>query len=79
MSFKKIILLFYIGRLLLGLFVGGIITLMRLYLSETSTRAIMKLPPERQKTSTLKYTLFLIFLTIGSLSWALGAGMQLAT
>ena len=58
----------------MGLFVGGQITMLRVYLAESSIRLIAMLPPEKQKTSTIKYTAYFIYFTSGIFCVMLGPG-----
>ena len=60
------------GRFLIGLFQGSQQTLWRLYIGETSERAITFLPEEKRKKSTIKYTNFFIAFATASTNVAVG-------
>ena len=63
-----------IGRLLIGIFQGGQMTILRAYLGETCNTVIAMLPPEKQKKSTIKQTTFFLAFAIATISLALGPG-----
>ena len=51
---------------------------LRAYLGETSNHAVARLPPERQKKSNLKYTLFFVTFLASTLCNAVGPGLHLS-
>ena len=51
-------------------------TLVRVYIGETSTTVISTMPPEKRDKSTLKYTNFFVTFTVGSLSVLVGPGKR---
>ena len=62
------------ARLCVGLFQGGQLTILRVYLGETSNTVIAMLPPEKQKKSTIKYTNFFLAFAMSTLCDAMGPG-----
>ena len=64
-----------VARFFTGTFLGLHMSLMRIYLLETSEKLIQALPPEKREKSTIKYTaLFLLFIH-AVLGGSLGPGM----
>ena len=72
---QNIVLNTYIGRAFIGIFQGGQNTFLRAYLGETSNAVIAKLPPEKQKTSTIKYTNFFFTFAVGTICISVGPGI----
>ena len=63
------------GRLLVGVYQGGQMTILRTYLGETSTSVTAMLPPEKRKNSTIKYTNFFFAFSVATVCVAIGPGM----
>ena len=70
-------ILSFLGRFLIGFFQGGHLALWRVYIGETSEKAIKMLPEEMRAKSMIKYTNFFMAFTVGTTSVALGPGMCL--
>lgn len=64
----------FTGRFMIGVGLGGQQVFFRLYFGETSLRVTQLLPADKQKKSTLKYTLFFMAFTIGTTFFAIGPG-----
>lgn len=64
----------YVGRFLIGMFMGIITTLLRAYIGETSSTVIANMPPKKRDKSTLKYTAFFITFGVCAVSVLTGPG-----
>ena len=54
---------------------GGQLTIVRVYLGETSNTVSAMLPPEKQRKTTVKNTNFVVYSMVGSIFTGLGPGM----
>lgn len=62
------------GRYFIGVYQGAMMTLLRVYIGETSTTIIASMPPEKREKSTLKYTTFAITFCVCTVSVLAGPG-----
>ena len=67
-------ILVFVGRFLIGMFMGATTTVLRAYIGETSSTVIASMPPEKRRKSTLKYTAFFITFSVCAFSVMMGPG-----
>ena len=66
--------MWFVGRFLIGFYLGAMTVVIRTYIGETSSTVIAAMPPEKREKSTLKYTAFFAAFTACAMSFFSGPG-----